>query len=76
MSFPPPKPTNAPQEAMPLHLSRVQSGFASPIDDYREHGLDLHSLPTIMDGDLDKLIDALSNSYQAELLAALSDDEP
>jgi DNA polymerase V len=29
---------------MPLHLSRVQSGFASPVDDYREHGLDLHSL--------------------------------
>jgi hypothetical protein len=27
-----------------------------------------------MDGDLDKLIDALSNTYQAELLADLSDD--
>jgi len=44
MSFPPPKPTNAPHEAIPLHLARAQSGFASPIDDYREHGLDLHSL--------------------------------
>jgi DNA polymerase V len=43
-NFPPPKPTNAPHEAMPLHLARVQSGFASPVDDYREHGLDLHSL--------------------------------
>jgi len=43
-TYPPPKPTNAPQEAIPLHLSRVQSGFASPVDDYREHGLDLHSL--------------------------------
>jgi peptide chain release factor 1 len=49
-----------------------------PQDRLTDHriGLDLHSLPTIMDGDLDKLIDALSNSYQAELLAALSDDEP
>ena len=44
MAFPPPKPTNAPHEAIPLHLARAQSGFASPIDDYREHGLDLHSL--------------------------------
>ena len=49
-----------------------------PQDRLTDHriGLDLHSLPTIMDGDLDKLIDALSNSYQAELLATLSDDEP
>jgi len=49
-----------------------------PQDRLTDHriGLDLHSLPTIMDGDLDKLIDALSNSYQAELLAALSDDAP
>jgi peptide chain release factor 1 len=49
-----------------------------PQDRLTDHriGLDLHSLPTIMDGDLDRLIDALSNSYQAELLAALSDDEP
>ena len=47
-----------------------------PQDRLTDHriGLDLHSLPTLMDGDLDKLIDALSNSYQAELLAALSDD--
>ena len=48
-----------------------------PQDRLTDHriGLDLHSLPTVMDGDLDKLIDALSNTYQAELLAALSDDE-
>ena len=47
-----------------------------PQDRLTDHriGLDLHSLPTIMDGDLDKLIDALSNTYQAELLADLSDD--
>ena len=47
-----------------------------PQDRLTDHriGLDLHSLPTVMDGDLDKLIDALSNTYQAELLADLSDD--
>jgi peptide chain release factor 1 len=49
-----------------------------PQDRLTDHriGLDLHNLPSVMDGDLDKLIDALSNTYQAELLAALSDDEP
>ncbi len=48
-----------------------------PQDRLTDHriGLDLHSLPTVMDGDLDKLIDALSNTYQAELLAALSDED-
>ena len=47
-----------------------------PQDRLTDHriGMDLHSLPTVMDGDLDKLIDALSNTYQAELLADLSDD--
>jgi peptide chain release factor 1 len=47
-----------------------------PQDRLTDHriGLDLHSLPTVMDGDLDKLIDALSNTYQAEPLADLSDD--
>jgi peptide chain release factor 1 len=48
-----------------------------PQDRLTDHriGLDLHNLPTVMDGDLDKLIDALSNTYQAELLAALSDED-
>ena len=47
-----------------------------PQDRLTDHriGLDLHNLPGVMDGDLDKLIDALSNTYQAELLADLSDD--
>jgi peptide chain release factor 1 len=47
-----------------------------PQDRLTDHriGLDLHNLPGVMDGDLDRLIDALSNTYQAELLADLSDD--
>ena len=39
-------------------------------------GLDLHNLPGVMDGDIDRLIDALSQQYQADLLASLgSGDE-
>jgi peptide chain release factor 1 len=46
-----------------------------PQDRLTDHriGLDLHNLPTVMDGDIDKLIDALSNTYQAELLRAMSE---
>jgi len=67
-----------------LRRSMIGSGERSekvrtynfPQDRLTDHriGLDLHNLPTVMDGDLDKLIDALSNTYQAELLADLSDD--
>jgi len=46
-----------------------------PQDRLTDHriGLDLHNLPTVMDGDIDKLIDALSNTYQAERLRLLSE---
>ena len=46
-----------------------------PQDRLTDHriGLDLHNLPGVMDGDIDKLIDALSNTYQAQLLASLGD---
>jgi protein subunit release factor A len=35
--------------------------------------MDLHSLPNVMDGDIDKLVDALANAYQAQLLSSLGD---
>jgi peptide chain release factor 1 len=35
--------------------------------------LTLYKLETIMDGDLDELMSALSAEHQADLLAALSD---
>jgi peptide chain release factor 1 len=46
-----------------------------PQDRLTDHriGLDLHNLPGVMDGDIDRLIDALSNTYQAERLRALSE---
>ncbi len=46
-----------------------------PQDRLTDHriGLDLHNLPGVMDGDIDKLIDALSNTYQAEQLRLLSE---
>ena len=46
-----------------------------PQDRLTDHriGLDLHNLPGVMDGDIDKLIDALSTTYQAQLLASLGD---
>ena len=66
-----------------LRRSMVGSGERSekvrtynfPQDRLTDHriGLDLHNLPGVMDGDLDKLIDALSNTYQAQLLASLGD---
>jgi peptide chain release factor 1 len=47
-----------------------------PQDRLTDHriGLDLHNLPAIMDGDLDRLIDQLSNTYQAERLRTLVAD--
>jgi peptide chain release factor 1 len=44
-----------------------------PQDRLTDHriGLDLHNLPGVMDGDIDKLIDALSTTYQAERLRSL-----
>jgi peptide chain release factor 1 len=46
-----------------------------PQDRVTDHriGLDLHNLPGVLDGDLDKLIDALSTTYEAERLADLAD---
>ena len=40
------------------------------LTDHRIH-LDLHDLPTVMEGELDKLIDALSTTEQAERLATV-----
>ena len=64
-----------------LRLSMVGSGARSekvrtynfPQDRVTDHrvGLDLHNLPGVMDGDIDKLIDALSTTYQAERLRSL-----
>jgi peptide chain release factor 1 len=47
-----------------------------PQDRLTDHriGLDLHNLPNVMDGDIDKLIDALSTTYQAQLLADLGEN--
>jgi len=36
-------------------------------------GVDLHSLPTVLDGDLDRLLDALISTDQARRLAHLDD---
>ena len=46
-----------------------------PQDRLTDHriGLDLHNLPGVMDGDIEKLIDALSSSYQAEQLRLLAE---
>jgi peptide chain release factor 1 len=48
-----------------------------PQDRLTDHriGMDLHNLPGVMDGDVDKLIDALSSSYQAGLLAELGESD-
>jgi peptide chain release factor 1 len=64
-----------------LRRSMVGSGERSekirtynfPQDRVTDHriGLDLHNLPGVLDGDLDRLIDALSTSYQAERLRSL-----
>ncbi len=64
-----------------LRLSMVGSGARSekvrtynfPQDRVTDHrvGLDLHNLPGVLDGDIDKLIDALSTTYQAERLRSL-----
>jgi peptide chain release factor 1 len=67
-----------------LRRSMVGSGeraekirtYNFPQDRLTDHriGLDLHNLPGVMDGDIDKLIEALSTTYQAELLASLGDE--
>jgi peptide chain release factor 1 len=66
-----------------LRRSMVGSGDRSekirtynfPQDRLTDHriGLDLHNLPGVMDGDIEKLIDALSSSYQAEQLRLLAE---
>jgi peptide chain release factor 1 len=44
-----------------------------PQDRITDHriGMDLHDLPAVLDGDLDRLIDALVTTDQAERLATL-----
>jgi len=68
-----------------LRKSMVGSGERSekvrtynfPQDRLTDHriGLDLHNLPGVMDGDIDKLIDALSTTWQAEQLRSLVSDD-
>jgi peptide chain release factor 1 len=65
-----------------LRKSMVGSGERSekirtynfPQDRLTDHriGLDLHNLPGVMDGDLDRLIDALSSTWQAEQLSQVA----
>jgi peptide chain release factor 1 len=67
-----------------LRRSMVGSGERSekirtynfPQDRVTDHriGMDLHNLPGVLDGDLDKLINALSTTYQAERLAQLGEE--
>jgi peptide chain release factor 1 len=47
-----------------------------PQDRLTDHriGVDLHNLPGVMDGDIDKLIEGLSQQYQADLLASLGSE--
>jgi peptide chain release factor 1 len=49
-----------------------------PQDRVTDHrvGVDLHNLPGVLDGDLDRLIDTLIATYQAERLASLAEAEP
>jgi peptide chain release factor 1 len=68
-----------------LRRSMVGSGERSekvrtynfPQDRVTDHrvGLDLHNLPGVMDGDLDRLIDALSTTYEAERLRQLGSED-
>ena len=46
-----------------------------PQDRVTDHriGMDLSNLPRVMNGDLDRLIDSLSQTDQAERLSALGD---
>ncbi len=48
-----------------------------PQDRVTDHriGMDLHNLPGVLDGELDRLIDSLITSYQADQLRALVEDE-
>jgi len=71
----------AAQAESALRRSMVGSGERSekvrtynfPQDRLTDHriGMDLHNLPGVMDGDIDKLIDGLSTTYQAERLRSL-----
>ncbi|MDP9483549.1 MAG: hypothetical protein M3P84_10040, partial [Chloroflexota bacterium] len=48
-----------------------------PQDRVTDHriGMDLSNLPKVLDGDLDRLVDALITTDQAERLTALLDDD-
>jgi len=67
-----------------VRLGMVGSGERSekirtynfPQDRVTDHriGMDLHNLPQVMDGELDRLLDALIQTDQAELLATIEQD--
>ncbi len=69
-----------------VRLGMVGSGERSekirtynfPQDRVTDHriGMDLHNLPQVLDGDLDRLLDALIQTDQAELLATIEQDVP
>ena len=48
-----------------------------PQDRVTDHrvGMDLHNLPNVLDGDLDRLIDTLIETDQAERLAAIGEGD-
>ena len=69
-----------------VRLGMVGSGERSekirtynfPQDRVTDHriGMDLHNLPQVLDGDLDRLLDALIQTDQAERLANMDEDGP
>ena len=69
-----------------VRLGMVGSGERSekirtynfPQDRVTDHriGMDLHHLPQVLDGDLDRLLDALIQTDQAERLANMDEDGP
>ena len=72
------------EEEAEVRRSMVGSGARSekirtynyPQDRITDHriGMDVHGMPSVLDGDLDKLIDALTTTDQAERLASMELD--